>query len=72
VRRGSAGSATPQDSSACAAAPRVIGRVSSIKKRSSGLARLIEVKPFVRFSKLDKVLIIITPEPESVILKEAQ
>jgi rod shape-determining protein MreC len=50
----------------------VIGRVSSIKKRSSGLARLIEVKPFVRFSKLDKVLIIITPEPESVILKEAQ
>lgn len=50
----------------------VIGRVSEVKKRSSGLARFVEVKPFVRFSKLNKVLIIITPEPESVILKEAQ
>ncbi len=50
----------------------VIGRVSEVKKRSSGLARFVEVKPFVRFSKLDKVLVIITPEPESVILKEAQ
>jgi rod shape-determining protein MreC len=50
----------------------VIGRVSSVKKRSSGLTRLVEVKPFVEFSKLDQVLIIITPEPESVILKEAQ
>ena len=50
----------------------IIGKVSSIKKRSSGLARLVEVKPFVKFSKLDKVLVIITPEPESVILKEAQ
>lgn len=50
----------------------VIGKVGSIKKRTSGLARLIEVKPFVRFSKLDKVLIIITPVPESVILREAQ
>ena len=50
----------------------VTGRVSEVKKRSSGLARFVEVKPFVRFSKLDKVLVIITPEPESVILKEAQ
>lgn len=50
----------------------VIGRVSEVKKRSSGLARFVEVKPFVRFSKLNKVLIIITPEPESVILKEAR
>jgi rod shape-determining protein MreC len=50
----------------------VIGRVSNVKKRSSGLTRLVEVKPFVEFSKLDQVLIIITPEPESVILKEAQ
>jgi rod shape-determining protein MreC len=50
----------------------VIGRVTKVKKRSAGLARLVEVKPFVRFSRLDKVLIIITPEPESVILKEAQ
>lgn len=49
-----------------------VGKVSSVKKRSSGLARLVEVMPFVRFSKLDKVLVIITPEPESVILKEAQ
>lgn len=49
-----------------------IGRVSEVRKRTSGLARLIEVKPFVRFSRLDKVLIIVTPEPESVILKEAQ
>jgi rod shape-determining protein MreC len=50
----------------------VIGKVSEVKKRSSGLARFVEVKPFVNFSKLDKVLIIVTPEPESVILKEAQ
>ncbi|MBK5092864.1 MAG: rod shape-determining protein MreC [Actinobacteria bacterium] len=50
----------------------VIGRVAQVKKRSAGLARLVEVKPFVRFSRLEKVLIIITPEPESVILKEAQ
>jgi len=49
-----------------------IGKVTQVKKRSVGLARLVEVKPFVRFSRLDKVLIIITPEPESVILKEAQ
>jgi rod shape-determining protein MreC len=49
-----------------------IGTVTQVKKRSAGLARLVEVKPFVRFSRLDKVLIIITPEPESVILKEAQ
>ena len=50
----------------------VIGTVSNLKKRSSGLTRLVEIKPFVKFSKLDQVLVIITPEPESVILKEAQ
>jgi rod shape-determining protein MreC len=50
----------------------VIGRVRNVKKRSSGLTRLVEVEPFVKFSKLEEVLIIITPEPESVILKEAQ
>jgi len=50
----------------------VIGTVSNVRKRSSGLTRLVEVKPFVTFSKLDQVLVIITPEPESVILKEAQ
>jgi rod shape-determining protein MreC len=50
----------------------VIGRVTKVMKRSAGLARLVEVKPFVTFSRLEKVLIIITPEPESVILKEAQ
>ena len=49
-----------------------VGKVSNIKKREGGLARLVEVKPFVRFSRLDKVLIIIMPEPESVILKEVQ
>jgi rod shape-determining protein MreC len=49
-----------------------IGRVSNVKKRPSGLARLVEVKPFVKFSKLEQVLVIITPEPESVILKESQ
>lgn len=49
-----------------------IGRISNIKKREEGLSRLVEVRPFVQFSKLDKVLIIITPEPESVILKEVQ
>jgi len=50
----------------------VIGTVSNVRKRSSGLTRLVEIKPFVTFSKLDQVLVIITPEPESVILKEAQ
>jgi rod shape-determining protein MreC len=50
----------------------VIGKVTRVVKRSAGLARLVEVKPFVKFSQLDKVLIIITPEPESVILKGAQ
>ncbi len=38
-----------------------IGVVSSVKTRSSGLTRLVEVKPFVPFSKLDKVLVIVTP-----------
>ncbi len=50
----------------------VIGKVSDVKKRSSGLDRFVEVRPYVSYSKLDKVLIIVTPEPESVILKEAQ
>lgn len=49
-----------------------IGKVCEVKKRTKGLARLTEVKPLVNFSKLDKVLIIIMPEPESVILKEAK
>ncbi len=49
-----------------------IGRVSQLKKRASGMALFVEVKPFVEFSKLSNVLVIITPEPESVILKEAQ
>jgi rod shape-determining protein MreC len=49
-----------------------IGKVSKVRKRSSGLARFVEVRPFVKFSKLDKVLVIVTPEPESIILKEAQ
>lgn len=49
-----------------------IGRVSKVQKRSKGLSRLVEVSPFAKFSQLDKVLIIIMPEPESAILKEAQ
>ncbi len=49
-----------------------IGTICKIEKREKGLTRLVEVEPFVEFSKLDKVLVIITPEPESVILKEAQ
>jgi len=49
-----------------------IGIICKIEKRAKGLTRLVEVEPFVEFSKLDKVLVIITPEPESVILKEAQ
>lgn len=49
-----------------------VGKVTKVKKRSKGLPKLVEVKPFVRISRLDKVVIIITPEPESVILKEGQ
>jgi rod shape-determining protein MreC len=49
-----------------------IGRISKVTKRTSGLTRYVEVKPFVSFSKLDKVLVVITPEPESIILREAQ
>ncbi len=50
----------------------VIGRVRQVMKRSSGLDRFVEVEPFVHFSKLSQVLVVITPEPESVILKESQ
>lgn len=50
----------------------VIGRVRQVKKRSSGLDRFVEVQPYVKFSKLSQVLVIKTPEPESVILKESQ
>lgn len=49
-----------------------IGNVISVKKRAKGLPRLVEVKPFVKFSRIDNVLIIVMPEPESIILKEAQ
>ncbi|MBN2169315.1 MAG: rod shape-determining protein MreC [Actinobacteria bacterium] len=49
-----------------------IGKVKKIKKRTEGLSELVEVEPFVEFSKLNNVLIIITPEPESVILKGTQ
>jgi rod shape-determining protein MreC len=49
-----------------------VGKITKVQKRSSGLARYVEVKPFVQLSKLDKVVVIITPEPESVILREAQ
>lgn len=50
----------------------VIGKISKIKKRTEGLSKLVEVEPLVEFSKLSNVLIIITPEPESVILKGTQ
>ncbi len=49
-----------------------VGKIIKVQKRESGLDRYVEVRPFVQFSKLDKVLVIITPEPESVILREAQ
>lgn len=49
-----------------------IGKITKIMNRSGGLAKYVEVTPYAKFSKLDKVLIIVTPEPESVILKEAQ
>ncbi|MBN1289804.1 MAG: rod shape-determining protein MreC [Actinobacteria bacterium] len=49
-----------------------IGKISKIKKRTEGLSELVEVEPFVEFSKLSDVLVIITPEPESVILKGTQ
>jgi rod shape-determining protein MreC len=49
-----------------------LGTIKKVTKRSSGLTRYVEVKPFVQFSKLEKVVVIITPEPESVILREAQ
>ncbi len=38
--------------------------ITSLKEQAGSLA--------VEFSKLSNVLVIITPEPESVILKEAQ
>lgn len=49
-----------------------IGKISKVTMRASGLTRYYEVKLFVRISKLDKVLVVITPEPESIILREAQ
>jgi rod shape-determining protein MreC len=49
-----------------------VGKITKVSNRSSGLSKYVEVKPFVRFSKLSQVLIIITPEPESIILREAQ
>jgi len=49
-----------------------VGKISKVTKRSSGLTRYVEVKPYVQFSKLDKVLVVITPEPESIILRESQ
>lgn len=50
---------------------KIIGKVKQVKKRAKGLTKLIQVQVLADFSKLDKVLILITPEPESVILKEA-
>jgi rod shape-determining protein MreC len=49
-----------------------VGKITKVAKRSGGMTRYVEVMPFVRFSKLSQVLIIITPEPESTILREAQ
>lgn len=49
-----------------------VGRVTRVTRRTRGLAKLVEIEPHVRFSRLDKVLVIITPEPESVILREEQ
>lgn len=49
-----------------------IGTVSDVQKREKGLTRLVEVEPLVKFSQLKNVLIIVMPEPESIILKEVQ
>jgi rod shape-determining protein MreC len=51
---------------------KIIGKVTEVKKRAKGLTRLMQVTPFVSFSKLDKVVVLVTPEPESIILKEPQ
>lgn len=50
----------------------IVGKVTKVTKRSEGLSKIISIEPYVQFSKLDNVLIIISPEPESVILKDAQ
>ena len=49
-----------------------LGKIIKVTNRSSGLTRYVEVKPYTDFSTLDKVLVVITPEPESVILREQQ
>ena len=49
-----------------------LGKITKVTNRSSGLTRYVEVKPYTDFSTLDKVLVVITPEPESVILREQQ
>jgi rod shape-determining protein MreC len=50
----------------------VTGKITKVEKRGEGLARLVEVESLVRFSQLKNVLVIITPEPESGILKEVR
>ena len=49
-----------------------IGKITKLTNRSSGQTRYVEVQPYVDFSKLDNVLVVITPEPESIILRESQ
>ena len=49
-----------------------LGKIIKVTNRLSGLTRYVEVKPYVDFSTIDKVLIVITPEPESIILRESQ
>lgn len=49
-----------------------IGKVTKVKMGPYGILRWAEVEPYVKFSKLDNVLVIIMPEPESVILKKAE
>jgi rod shape-determining protein MreC len=51
---------------------KIIGKVTEVKKRAKGLTRLMQITPYVSFSKLDKVVVLVTPEPESIILKEPQ
>lgn len=47
-----------------------IGKVSKVEKRVKGLTKKIEVKPFVQFSRLDQVLVVMSPEPETGIFEE--
>ena len=47
-----------------------IGKVTKVEDQVKGLTKKIEVKPFVQFSRLDQVLVVMSPEPETGIFEE--